>query len=115
MKIISHLTTSSKNIQEEALYTCDEDFLRLFSDPLIRDSFVDFGCGTGKGCLLYGMLFPERKALRGEWENARLHVGPSFQDNFNISNVEFKKQDLLVSPLPFGDTYFLYYPKRPVL
>lgn len=97
--------------EQEALYTSSEDLLALFRHPLVKGTFCDLGCGTGQAPLLYGYRFPERKALGLEFDKARITAGQEFQGN----NVELLYADLLTAPIPYADTYFLYFPTGPVL
>lgn len=106
---------SYQGLFREALYTSREDFLTIFNHPLVQGTFVDLGCGAGEGCLLYGSLYPDRKSIGVEFEEARLNYGRGFRDQFNLLNVELLKADLLTSAIPTGDTYFLYFPTGMVL
>ncbi len=106
---------SYQGLLQEALYTSREDFLTIFNHPLVQGTFVDLGCGAGEGCLLYGSLYPGRKSIGLEFEEARLNYGRGFRDKYNLLNVELLEADLLTSTIPEGDTYFLYFPTGPVL
>lgn len=106
---------SYQGLLQEALYTSREDFLTIFSHPLVQGTFIDLGCGAGEGCLLYGSLYPDRKTIGLEFEGARLNYGCGFRDKFNLWNVELLEADLLTSIIPKGDTYFLYFPTGMVL
>lgn len=106
---------SYQGLKEEALYTCREDYLALFNHPFTEGTFVDLGCGAGEGCLLYGSLFPDRKAIGVEFEKARLEFGQEFRKQFKLDNVDLIEADLTSASIPVGDTYFLYFPTGPVL
>lgn len=106
---------SYQGVKEEALYTCREDYLAIFNHPLSEGTFVDLGCGAGEGCLLYGSLFPDRKAIGVEFEKARIEYGQEFRKQFKIDNVDLIEADLMSDRIPVGDTYFLYFPTGPVL
>lgn len=106
---------SYQGLLQEALYTSREDFLTLFGHPLVQGTFIDLGCGAGEGCLLYGSLYPDRKSIGVEFEEARLNYGRDFREQFNLLNVDLQQADLLTSTIPSGDTYFLYFPTGMVL
>lgn len=112
---VDHKPGAYQGLSKEALYTSQEDFYRIFSHPLVKGSFVDLGCGTGESCLLYGTLFPDRKALGIEFQNERLVEGKKFVQDLELKNVTLLEGDLLHDRLPEGDHYFLYFPTGPVL
>lgn len=96
---------------QEALYTSSEDLDAIFRHELIKGTFCDLGCGTGRSALLYGYRFPERKAIGIEFDRARVEAG----QKFILPNVSLIHDDLLTCRLPDADTYFLYFPTGPVL
>ncbi|MCM2349906.1 MAG: class I SAM-dependent methyltransferase [Bacteriovoracaceae bacterium] len=106
---------SYQGLKEEALYTGREDYLRLFNHPLTAGTLVDLGCGAGEGCLLYGSLFPDRKAIGVEFEKARIEFGQRLRTQYKLDNVDLILADLMSDHIPVGDTYFLYFPTGPVL
>jgi SAM-dependent methyltransferase len=106
---------SYQGLLEEALYTSDLDLLSLFESPFVQGTFCDLGCGTGKTALLYGSLYPKRKAIGIEFEAARLVVGETFKQQFSLNNVTLIHADLTTVDLPKAETYFLYFPTGPVL
>ncbi len=108
---VSSSAGSYQGLSKEALSTSVEDFAAIFSSPLIQGTFVDLGCGTGEGVLLYGLTFPERQGIGIEFEKARIDVARSF----SLPNTTFLEGDLLNMDIPKGDTYFLYFPTGPVL
>jgi SAM-dependent methyltransferase len=112
---VSERDGSYAHLSPEALYTSLDDLIKIFKHPLVQGSFLDLGCGTGRGSLLYGDLFPERKAFGIEFEMARMQVGLDFQARFNIQNVTLLHADLSNCEIPVVDTYFLYFPTGPVL
>lgn len=112
---VSDKDGSYKGLRPEALYTSDEDLLKIFSYPDISGTFCDLGCGTGKAPLLYGYLFKDRKAYGLELEEARLKVGNHFKSLYPADNVFLMQVDLLTCDIPQVDTYFLYFPTGPVL
>lgn len=114
-EVVSSRVGSYQGLTSAALYTTRSDFLKIFQHPLVQGKFIDLGCGIGEGSLLYGSLFPERKAIGIDFEKARLQYGKEFQDEFMINNVELIEADLLRDTIPEGDVYFLYFPTGPVL
>lgn len=102
---------SYKGLSKEALSTHPDDLINIFSSPLITGTFVDLGCGTAESVLTYAHLYPERKAIGVEFEEARLLAAK----NFLPENAELIHGDLLTCQIPIGDTYFLYFPTGPVL
>jgi len=112
---VQHREGSYKGLLPEALYTSTKDLLAIFENTNVSGTFVDLGCGTGKSVLLYGSLFPDRKAVGIEFESARLGAGHRFKEEYNILNVSMLNKDLLTCDLPEGDTYLLYFPTGPVL
>lgn len=114
-KNVENVPGSYQGIKEKALYTSREDFLAIFSHPLIQGTLVDLGCGTGESCLLYGSLYPDRQSIGVEFQAARLIPGKKFQTDHKLYNVSLLAQDLLNDPIPQGETYFLYFPTGMVL
>lgn len=114
-KNVSEGKENYKGLMLKALYTSREDFFKIFAHPMIQGTFVDLGCGVGEGCLLYGSLFPERKAIGVEFEKPRLEVGEGFRIKHQLSNVHLVNEDLLKAEIPAGDTYFMYFPTGIVL
>lgn len=112
---VSDQSGSYKGLSPEALYNSLEDFIALFNSGYAQGTFADLGCGTGVSCLTYGALFPERKSIGVEFEASRLSYAKSFIRENNVSNVELIEGDLLTSPIPDADTYFLYFPTGPSL
>ena len=108
---VSSSAGSYQGLSKEALSTSVEDFAAIFSSPHIQGTFVDLGCGTGEGVLLYGLTFPDRLAMGIEFEKARIDVAKKFA----LPNTTFLEGDLLKMDIPKGDTYFLYFPTGPVL
>lgn len=106
---------SYQGLDPRALYTSREDFLAIFSHQLITGTFVDLGCGTGEGCLLYHYLHPDRHAIGVDFEASRIIAGLKIKEELKLSQVSLLHQDLLQDPLPKGDTYFLYFPTGMVL
>jgi SAM-dependent methyltransferase len=106
---------SYKDLSQEALYTSLEDLLTLFENPLIQGTFIDLGCGMGQAPLFYGALYPERKAIGIEFDEARIHAAQEIKTLMGVRNVSFLLEDLLTCELPVADTYFLYFPTGPVL
>lgn len=106
---------SYQGLSASALYTSREDFLAIFSHPSITGTFVDLGCGTGEGCLLYNYLYPERSSIGVDFESSRIEAGLRIKEKLKLSGVSLLKQDLLKDLLPIGDTYFLYFPTGMVL
>jgi SAM-dependent methyltransferase len=112
---VGNQSGSYQGLDPRALYTSREDFLALFSHELVSGTFVDLGCGTGEGCLLYGHLYPDRFAIGVDFETARISAGLKIKAELKLSQVKLLQQDLLHDPLPVGDTYFLYFPTGMVL
>jgi SAM-dependent methyltransferase len=108
---VSSSAGSYQGLSKEALSTTVEDFAAIFSSPHVQGTFVDLGCGTGEGVLLYGLTFPDRQAIGVEFEQARINEARKFA----LSNTTFLEGDLLKMEIPQGDTYFLYFPTGPVL
>ncbi|WP_408096110.1 class I SAM-dependent methyltransferase [Peredibacter sp. HCB2-198] len=106
---------SYKGLNQAALYTSREDFQSIFSHPLVTGTFVDLGCGTGEGCLLYSWLYPERSAIGVDFEQSRIEAGLKMKEELKLEQVSLFRQDLLHSNIPRGDTYFLYFPTGMVL
>jgi hypothetical protein len=106
---------SYPGLMPEALYTSFEDLEAIMLKPQIRGTWVDLGAGVGFSCLMYGMLFPDRKAIGIEWESARVEQGLSMIHQLGIGNVQLQLADLMTCEIPQGDTYFLYFPTGPIL
>ena len=106
---VSHQLGNYKGLTEEALLTCEEDFLNLFEALPDISSWVELGSGHGLGPLLFAEKFPHKKAIGVEFEKARLDVGEKKRIQLSLSNVEFLHADLLTCPIPLGDVYFLYF------
>lgn len=114
-ELVSKTTGSYKGLDSRALYTSQEDFLAIFSHPLVTGTLVDLGCGTGEGCLLYHSLYPDRTSIGVDFEESRIDAGLQFKEKLGLHGVTLKHQDLLVAPVPEGNTYFLYFPTGMVL
>lgn len=108
---VGHQAGSYKGLSKEALSTHPDDLIRIFSSPLIHGTFVDLGCGTGESVLTYAHLFPERKAIGVEFEEARIKAALAYLP----PNAELIHDDLMKAKIPEGETYFLYFPTGPVL
>jgi len=102
---------SYQGLSKEALSTDLEDLNNIFKSSSVSGTFVDLGCGTGESVLLYAELFPDRKAIGIDFEEARINASKSFQ----LDNSEFIHADLMTYKIPEADTYFLYFPTGPVL
>lgn len=106
---------SYPDISFEALYTSPEDLTTIFQSGLVQGTFIDLGCGSGLGPILYGTMFPERKAIGIEFEKSRLEEGKTYLTQNPLPNVELLERNLLTDSIPEADTYFLYFPAGPVL
>ncbi len=104
-----------KGVNEQALFTCEDDFVFLFQALPDILTWVELGSGHGLGPLLFAQKYPHKKAFGVEFEKARLLVGEKKKIQLGLSNVEFLHADLLTCPIPFGDVYFLYFSTGPVL
>lgn len=102
---------SYRGLPKEALSTHPDDLINIFTSSEIEGTFVDLGCGTGETVLTYAHLFPDRKAIGVEFEEARLKAAKTFLP----PNGELVHADLLTCKIPIGDTYFLYFPTGHVL
>lgn len=102
---------SYQGLPKEALSTDVEDLKTIFQSELVTGTFVDLGCGTGESVLSYGDLFPDRKAIGIDFEEARIAAARDFAP----VNVQFIRADLLNCEIPEADTYFLYFPTGHVL
>lgn len=114
-ELVREIPGSYKGLDSRALYTSREDFLAIFSHPLVTGTLVDLGCGTGEGCLLYHALYPDRTSIGVDFEESRINAGLQFKEKLGLLGVTLKYQDLLVAPVPEGNTYFLYFPTGMVL
>lgn len=112
---VSERNGAYKGLPDEALYTSYEDLERIFSHHLCTGTFVDLGSGKGQSALLYGHLYPERKAIGIEFEGPRVKIGLNIAHKFSFSNVSLIHADLLSAEIPKADTYFLYFPTGEVL
>ena len=112
---VSDRSGSYPGLETQALYTNPHDLVSIFSHPLIQGNLVDLGAGLGIVPLIYGALYPERKALGLEFEDSRVEVGQKLISEFSLPNVHLKKSDLLTDEIPVGDLYFLYFPTGIVL
>ena len=108
-ELVSHQLGNYKGLTEEALLTCEEDFLNLFEALPDILTWVELGSGHGNGPLLFAEKFPLKKAIGVEFEKARLDVGEKKRIQLALSNLEFFHADLLTCPIPVGDVYFLYF------
>ena len=99
----------------EALYTSLDDLEEIFRSGKIGGTFADLGCGTGFSSLMYGSMFPDRKAYGIEFVKERLILGKEFQNDQGLFNVSLLQGNLLNCEIPQADTYFLYFPTGPVL
>lgn len=114
-KDVSHREGSYQGLTPEALYTSAEDLFNIFQHPLVKGDFLDIGCGTGKASVIYGHMFPERKSIGIDFEEARLNFGKKVLEKLPIDNVVLIHGDLLVDAIPIVDLYFLYFPTGKVL
>ena len=112
---VSQQSGNYRGLTEQALLTCEEDFLSLFQALPDILTWVELGSGHGLGPLLFAEKFPHKKAFGVEFEKARLLVGEKKKIQLGLSNVEFLHADLLTCPIPVGDVYFLYFSTGPVL
>lgn len=106
---------SYKDLSFEALYTSQEDYRKIFSHPEIQGTMVDLGCGVGVGCFTYHELYPNRTSIGVEFTAARYQAAETFRQTHDLQGISFLHQDLLTCEIPFGDTYFLYFPTGAVL
>ncbi len=106
---------SYKDLNPEALYTSFEDLETIFASLPDSGVWVDLGAGVGQSALMYGSLFPDRRAIAVEFIEARFQAGKAVAGKLNLENVFFYQRDLLVDEIPEGDIYFLYFPTGPVL
>lgn len=106
---------SYRALSFEALYTSIDDLTSIFRLDLLRGDFVDLGSGVGLPVLVYGLLFPKRKSTGVEFQQERVSVAWTLQKSLALKNVDFVHSDLMNTPIPDGDTYFLYFPTGPVL
>lgn len=106
---------SYKDLNPEALYTSYEDLEEIFSHLPVQGTWVDLGAGVGQSALMYGLLYPERKAIAVEFVHSRVASGQNVAQKLHLKNVAFYERDLLRDEIPFGDIYFLYFPTGPVL
>jgi SAM-dependent methyltransferase len=102
---------SYQGLSKEALSTDVSDLRNIFLSKNITGTYADLGCGTGESVLLYAELFPERKAIGIDFEEARILATKEFA----LPNSEFIVADLLTCEIPEAQTYFLYFPTGPVL
>lgn len=114
-KDVSDQKGSYQGLLAEALYSDPEDLSRIFQSPLVHGNLIDLGAGVGLSCIIYGMLFPERKALGIEFEPSRLDFARRMAEELQLPNVSFELADLLRISIPKGHTYFLYFPTGMVL
>lgn len=112
---VSDRPGSYRNLNSKALYTSQDDFRNIFSHPLVQGTFVDLGCGTGHGCLMYSQMFSDRQAIGLDCEEARINEGLLLKESLNLTNVDLLVMDLEKDKIPAGDTDFLYFPTGHVL
>lgn len=104
-----------KNLDPQALYTSLEDFYRIMTSPYCSGTWVDLGAGVGESVLMYGSLFPERKAVAIERAYSRVVAGNTVRERLGLTNTEIQEGDLLSCEIPTADTYFLYFPTGHIL
>ncbi len=112
---VSDQAGNYKGLAQEALLTCEEDFLALFEALPDVLTWIELGSGHGNGPLLFAEKFPHKKSIGIEFEKARFEVGEKKKTQLALSNVEFIHADLLTCPIPVGDVYFLYFSTGHVL
>lgn len=104
-----------KDLDPRALYTPLEDFYKIMTSPFCGGTWVDLGSGIGESVLMYGRLFPQRRAIGVESSLARVKAGRELKERLELSNIELREGDLLNCDFPEGETYFLYFPTGHVL
>jgi hypothetical protein len=112
---VSSRVGSYKGLSSSALLTSGEDFETIFKALPSTQVWVELGSGHGLGPLIFGSLYPEKRAIGVEFEPARVKASQDLQVLHKLPQVEFIEGDLLHCEIPQGDTYFLYFPTGPVL
>lgn len=98
-----------------ALYTDLVDLYALMTHDLAQGCWLDLGCGTGVGPLMYAALYPDRKSFGIEAASSRLRAGQVIQERLGLVNASLIHGDLLNCAIPIAETYFLYFPTGHVL
>lgn len=114
-KNVSSQEGSYPGLSQEALLTALEDFQIIFDRLGDIHSWVELGSGHGHGPLLFAHLHQDKLAIGIEFEEARFLESLRLKHLLNIQNVTFIHADLLTTPLPQADSYFLYFPTGKVL
>jgi hypothetical protein len=111
---VSEDPSSYKGLDLRALCTDPEDVRSIIRDPLIHGTWVDLGSGLGHTVFTYKESFPDRDAIGIERELSRVEASRKISSSLRVP-ATFIHGDLLTSPLPEGQTYFLYFPQGHVL
>lgn len=104
-----------KDLNPHALYTSYEDLANIIQGPWVSGTWIDLGAGVGQSSLMYAYLYPERKSIAIESDEARALAGKRVKELLKLNNCQFINDDLEVCPIPEGETYFLYFPTGMVL
>lgn len=102
-----------KDLPLDALYTSFEDLENIFSHPQVDGTWVDLGGGSGRSCLIYSLL-TGKPSINLEIDEARASVGHTLGEKYRLNFLSLNI-DLGQGEIPYGDTYFLYFPTGPTL
>lgn len=96
----------------DALYTSFADYYTLLTHPLIRpgDTLVDLGAGVGKATLLARTLNLDLSVLSLEYVRERHLAGVQALERLQLPTHEMICCDLMTTPVPVADHYFIYLP-----
>lgn len=104
------------NLNSEGLYTSYSDFYEIGKVLELNGKvFCDLGSGVGRGSLLHQVLFPDSKSFAYEFVSARVKAGKASALALGLNSEYFIEQDLLNTPLPEADIYYIYLPVGPLL
>lgn len=96
----------------DALYTSFADYYTLLTHPLVKagDTIVDLGAGVGKGTLLARSLNLDLTVLSLEYVRERHEAGLQALKQLKLPHHEMICCDLMTTPVPAADHYFIYLP-----
>ena len=114
-KQVSDRPGSYQGLVEEALLTSVNDYQLIFEALPGISTWIELGSGHGRGPVLFSYLYPEKRSIGVEFDEARFRESERLKSSLKLDNVSFIHADLISAEIPVGDVYFLYFPTGPVL
>lgn len=95
-------------IDIRALQTSYLDYYQIFQNMDDEHILVDLGAGYCRGSLLANYI-PKRKCISLELSDSRLNQALKVEEKFEFPK-SIQKCNLLIDPIPHGNSYYLYFP-----